>query len=481
MNKEITIDSIRNFLQPEVRCDTYIGIEMKKIWYIELKMLELLMDICKRYNLKYLMVGGSLLGAMRHKGFIPWDDDIDVGMPRCDYDRFVKIAKEELVEPFFLQTPLTDPGRNIDYVQIRNSETSAIDIRYIDCHYTYNQGIFIDIFPIDGVGDDNTLRCQEKKQRIIRRIYTSAFNKNTDGIAKVKHYVCKVIYCLIGSKRYDIIRNNIFRKVSFDKCGEVGLVSFLFNNNRRNYWKREWIEECITVPFEYLQVSVPRYYDEVLTKTYGEWRNFVRGDAMHGKIDFDPNTSYKVILRDKYKYSEFKSCEKTKLISNSSYFSSGGILVPLSPADGIEIYKMLQNIGKRENDFTNDVKGMSYDLFTEWCRIQFEYANGWNLPNGYVPQSIYWLYIDGKPVGVGKIRWALTNASREAGGNIGYAIAESYRGQGYGTVLFNELIKIAKIGHCSDNKDNAASKRVMEKCNGKLIKENEKRWYFSFV
>lgn len=259
MNKEITIDSIRNFLQPEVRCDTYIGIEMKKIWYIELKMLELLMDICKRYNLKYLMVGGSLLGAMRHKGFIPWDDDIDVGMPRCDYDRFVKIAKEELVEPFFLQTPLTDPGRNIDYVQIRNSETSAIDIRYIDCHYTYNQGIFIDIFPIDGVGDDNTLRCQEKKQRIIRRIYTSAFNKNTDGIAKVKHYVCKVIYCLIGSKRYDIIRNNIFRKVSFDKCGEVGLVSFLFNNNRRNYWKREWIEECITVPlniYRYLYLVI---------------------------------------------------------------------------------------------------------------------------------------------------------------------------------------------------------------------------------
>lgn len=92
---------------------------------------------------------------------------------------------------------------------------------------------------------------------------------------------------------------------------------------------------------------------------------------------------------------------------------------------------MLQGIDRRENDFTNDVKDMPYEEFPEWCKLQYEYANGRLLPAGYVPQSIYWLYIDGEPVGIGKIRWKLTETSREAGGNIGYAISRQYRGHGY--------------------------------------------------
>lgn len=89
------------FLKPEVRCDTYIGIEMKQVWFAELQMLEKFIELCKNYHLAYQMVGGSLLGAIRHKGFIPWDDDIDIGMPRPDYDRFVEVAGKELKYPFF--------------------------------------------------------------------------------------------------------------------------------------------------------------------------------------------------------------------------------------------------------------------------------------------------------------------------------------------------------------------------------------------
>lgn len=472
------------FLQPEIRCDTYIGIEMKQVWFAELQMLDRFIEICRKYNLSYQLVGGSLLGAIRHKGFIPWDDDIDIGMLRSDYDRFVEIATKELASPFFLQTPLSDPGRNIDYVQIRNSETTAIDLRYVDKHHTFNQGIFIDIFPIDGVGTDEVLKKQEKQQKIIRRIYASAFNKNSSGKGKVKHCICSVIYKVVGADFIDKIRNDIFRKVSVDSCNEIGLVSFLFNNNRRNYWKKIWVQECIIVPFEFLKVSVPKHYNEVLTQTYGEWKKFEKGTAMHSGIDFNTRLPYKIILKEKYNYHEFDDCTFTKQKYNCEIPNGGSRLIAIAPTEDKLVYDMLQSIDQKENDFSNDVYGMPYSAFDDWCKKQYACANGKNIQAGYVPQSIYWLYIDDKPVGIGKIRWKLTATSREAGGNIGYAIAKEYRGHGYGTLLLKSLVQIAKSGNCTEilatvTKYNYASKRVMEKCNAKLIRETDERWYYS--
>lgn len=92
------------FLQPEVRCDTYIGIEIKQVWFAELQLLEKFIDVCNKHGLSYQLVGGSLLGAIRHKGFIPWDDDVDVGMLRPDYDRFVQLAKMSWKHHFFANT-----------------------------------------------------------------------------------------------------------------------------------------------------------------------------------------------------------------------------------------------------------------------------------------------------------------------------------------------------------------------------------------
>lgn len=88
-----------------------------------------------------------------------------------------------------------------------------------------------------------------------------------------------------------------------------------------------------------------------------------------------------------------------------------------------------------------------------------------------------------KPVGVGKIRWKLTETSQEAGGNIGYAISRQYRGHGYGTILLKSLIDIAKFGNCPEllatvKKYNYASKHVMEKCSGELVRETDERWYY---
>ena len=446
----------------------------------ELAIFKEFIRVCEKHQLTYFALGGTLLGAVRHKGFIPWDDDIDIGMPREDYNKLMSLDPSEFNFPYKLVNEKNTPSFTKAFMNLQDSTTKIL-MTY--SNVAHEESLWIDIFPIDGVGSDEVLQKQEKQQQFIRRVYGSAFKTNATGKAKIKHYVSNAIYKIAGSQNIDKKRNDIFRKVGIESSNEIGLVSFLFNNNRRNYWKKEWVLNCENVPFEFLNVTVPIAADEVLTKTYGNWRMFEKGMAMHSGIDFDVSKSYMEVLRDKYHYEEFKSYNSQKGKKLDYETKRGGVLRPITPNENQTIYDMLQGIDRRENDFTNDVKDMPYEEFPEWCKLQYEYANGRLLPAGYVPQSIYWLYIDGEPVGIGKIRWKLTETSREAGGNIGYAISRQYRGHGYGTILLKSLIDIAKSGNCPEllatvKKYNYASKRVMEKCSGELVRETDERWYY---
>ena len=157
----------------------------------------------------------------------------------------------------------------------------------------------------------------------------------------------------------------------------------------------------------------------------------------------------------------------------------------LSVFDGEDVYQMLQTIGDNENAFTNPVKGMSYDGFKQWLIQQYDWSIEKNLPEGYVGQTIFWLYDNGEPVGIGKIRHALTEHSRQIGGNIGYAISNKFRGKGYGTIILKLLIEKANEINVKEKlltveKNNPASKRVIEKNGGRLIDENCERWFFVF-
>lgn len=157
----------------------------------------------------------------------------------------------------------------------------------------------------------------------------------------------------------------------------------------------------------------------------------------------------------------------------------------LAPSDGKDVYNMLQHIGEEENGFKNPVKRMSYDEYKIWLIQQDAWSRNEALPNGFVAQTCYWLIVDDKPVAFGKIRHALTAASRERGGNIGYAVSSEYRGKGYGTIILGLLLKKANEMKITEKlltveKYNPASKRVIEKNGGVLISENQQRWFFKF-
>lgn len=127
--------------------------ETRKMHNIQFKMMIELDKICRKHNIKYILDGGSLLGAVRHKGFIPWDLDMDVRMLRPDYERFCEIANKELPQGIFFQSYNTDPGYPWLYGKLRNQETKAV--RLGQDRLKMESGIWLDIFPSDGVPDNN--------------------------------------------------------------------------------------------------------------------------------------------------------------------------------------------------------------------------------------------------------------------------------------------------------------------------------------
>ena len=127
--------------------ETTINTYNERLKAIELDILKAFIDVCKKNSLNYYLLGGSCLGAVRHHGIIPWDDDIDVGLLRADYNKFMEVGQKYLPEHYFLQNYRTDPEYYVNFAKIRDSRTTFIESSLKNLHI--NHGVYIDVFPLD--------------------------------------------------------------------------------------------------------------------------------------------------------------------------------------------------------------------------------------------------------------------------------------------------------------------------------------------
>lgn len=143
--------------------------KLKKVHELELKIALEIKRICEKNHINYFMTAGTLLGAVRHGGFIPWDDDMDIGMLRCDYERFIEACEKDMGEEFYLQTWDTDPEYPFSFGKVRLNRTHFVES--FSKNSGIHDGIFVDIFPFDNVPDNEAeRRLQSKRYFICKRL-----------------------------------------------------------------------------------------------------------------------------------------------------------------------------------------------------------------------------------------------------------------------------------------------------------------------
>ncbi len=299
-----------NFFQEEIRCDYKITKETKELWAVEIDLLSELMRVCKKHNIKFYASGGTLLGAIRHQGFIPWDDDIDLRMFREDYNKLCEVADKEFKYPYFFQTNYNDRGTLRGHAQLRNSQTTAM-LAAEGKNYNFNQGIFIDIFPMDLIIEDQKkLLRQKKKAEFYKKLaihcspdssfYTDLINKKNYKSLILK--VLKPIFKGIDFENYFYHKFELSCQLYNGSNSEK--ASFL-SFSVPEYFKEKYFEdvsdyrELEYVPFEFIEIPVPVKYEKILKKQYGDYKHFVKGANFHGDMFVDTDKSYECYVQDR--------------------------------------------------------------------------------------------------------------------------------------------------------------------------------------
>lgn len=240
--------------------------QLKKLKLIEMDMLCVFIDVCQKLNLRYYLLGGTLLGAVRHKGFIPWDDDIDVGMPRGDYEIFLEKAQSLLPAYLFLQSLHSEPAYPMCFAKLRNNETTFIESSIH--HMKINHGVYIDIFPLDYYPDNEQKQLQfnRKNADYIRRI---SMTFHTAERKALKTHLKSLLIKL----RYPSLEKTVRKREALYRSvpPSTKLANYGGAWGEKEIMPADWYGEGTTLIFEGLEVSAPAKYHEWLTQVYGDY------------------------------------------------------------------------------------------------------------------------------------------------------------------------------------------------------------------
>lgn len=244
-------------------------IELEELKQIELNMMQEINKVCQDNGIHYYMVGGTLLGAVRHKGFIPWDDDIDIAMPRKDFEKFCAALKEK---KFNYEVQFYDNVDNYGYASPKIVDKRTVLVDYKLGFGREEGSVFIDVFLYDGMGEN----LREAYMRYFflkifkKMVFLSKRNFKMESAVKSIVFFLPCAVCkLIGAKRLNIFYNKLCAKHDFYNSEYVACVAGRYG--KREVFKRKIFEKTIAMTFENLRLQAPQEYKTYLTSIYGDY------------------------------------------------------------------------------------------------------------------------------------------------------------------------------------------------------------------
>lgn len=240
------------------------------------EILKFLDAFCRKNNLTYFLMYGSLIGAVRDKGIIPWDDDIDIMMPRPDYDKLIQICSTENILPFklFENSIVSEYPHPISRMSDQRYKTNFANEK------DYGIGLFVDIYPLDGVGND-----LKRAHKLIKKAYRNAslcfltsrkkFGRDNTK-SKIRMAVKFPAYIwanLLGNHHYIKKSIKLCKEYSYEESKYVSGIAQPFresNGENKNIYLKEWFE-VIETEFEGRKFCIPKGYDKILKMGYGDY------------------------------------------------------------------------------------------------------------------------------------------------------------------------------------------------------------------
>ena len=269
---------------------------------LQLKILEMvkyLDSFCKENQIEYYIIYGSCLGAVRHKGFIPWDDDFDVGMTLENYNKFISLCKTKLdANKYFLQTLETEPNYYLSFAKLRDINTTLIEEGNKNIPITY--GVYIDIFPIVGLPKGKLKRAILS----INRAFALSANINVIN-NKFLYNIFRRILKIFGKKNILKYCSKQVKKYSCQDCEEWCSV-FDRDGLKINSITKTIMGKPTYVPFEDIELPIPEKYDEYLKHIYGDYMKIPTPE----QIKAHEHTAY--ILDLEHSYEEYKKINNIK-------------------------------------------------------------------------------------------------------------------------------------------------------------------------
>lgn len=276
--------------------------ELRKVQKEEIKILDEIVRICNKHQIDYFLVGGSCLGAVRHKGFIPWDDDIDIAMVREDYEKFIDFAINELDDKYFIQCSKTDPTYYLGFIKIRKNNTTFISSEENATITNSHQGFFVDIFPLDYTDNINSLSLKVNITLAKSLTETMIYKKGCKKFNELRHPIIASLGLPFKINKLQRIVSNLMQKHNKKEHNYIGSFAGAYHYKLDSFPSDKVLPASL-IEFEgkqYKTFNNPKWYLEHL---YGDYMKLPPKEKRFShkplKISFDEGKQY--ISKEEYK------------------------------------------------------------------------------------------------------------------------------------------------------------------------------------